>query len=253
MNVPMLDVPTLVDRLARRFGTTRGLERIEACLRGFAAGRPPTATAPLHEPTRLWFPGLGARPWYERSELPWVRAIEDEAPAIADELAALLRADTPFHPYEDPYTLELGWRGWGTFCLYRKGRLHERNAARCPRTMGALSATPHGPRQGMFSRLEPGTHLEPHSGGVNTILTCHLALVVPPGCALRVGGETRGWTEGEVTIFDDSFVHEAWNRGPSDRLVLLWDVWHPDLTPLEIEALTLVFSTFDQMMRRLGG
>ena len=39
-------------------------------------------------------------------------------------------------------------------------------------------------------------------------------------------------------LFDDSFEHEAWNDSASaSRINLIIDVWHPDLSPAEIEML----------------
>src|SRR5215470_11228679 len=67
-----------------------------------------------------------------------------------------------------------------------------------------------------FSRLAPGAHITPHrgyEGYSGFVLRCHLGLVVPEGCALKVGDETRGWQEGRCLVFDDSYEHEAWNRG----------------------------------------
>ena len=32
-----------------------------------------------------------------------------------------------------------------------------------------------------------------------------------------------------VLIFDDSFEHEVWHEGADDRVVLICDMWHPDL------------------------
>jgi aspartyl/asparaginyl beta-hydroxylase (cupin superfamily) len=34
-------------------------------------------------------------------------------------------------------------------------------------------------------------------------------------------------------VFDDSFEHEAWNRSDKPRVVLVLDVWHPELEPAE--------------------
>lgn len=40
--------------------------------------------------------------------------------------------------------------------------------------------------------------------------------------------------EGKCLVFDDSFEHEAWNDDSDhSRIVLIVDVWHPDLTPEE--------------------
>ena len=35
--------------------------------------------------------------------------------------------------------------------------------------------------------------------------------------------------EGEVLLFDDSFEHEVWNMTSHPRVVLICDLWHPQL------------------------
>ncbi len=89
------------------------------------------------------------------------------------------------------------------------------------------------------SRLAPGTHIAPHRGPTNIRLRCHLAITVPEGdCGLRVGDQTRRWEPGHAIVFDDSFEHEAWNHTEAERIVLVVDLWHPDLSPEEIRLLT---------------
>jgi aspartyl/asparaginyl beta-hydroxylase (cupin superfamily) len=61
-------------------------------------------------------------------------------------------------------------------------------------------------------------------------LICHLPLILPGQCALRVGNETREWREGELFIFDDTIEHEAWNSSGELRVVLLFDIWRPELS-----------------------
>src|SRR3546814_6464409 len=73
-------------------------------------------------------------------------------------------------------------------------------AALCPAALAALELAPQPVIPGrapiaLFSRLTPGTHIQPHHGMLNTRLICHLPLIVPDGCALRVGAETRGRSE----------------------------------------------------------
>ena len=89
-----------------------------------------------------------------------------------------------------------------------------------------------------FSELQPNTHIPPHHGATNTRLTVHLPLIVPDGCAFRVGDQTRPWVPGELFIFDDTILHEAWNRSDTRRVVLIFDIWHPMLTALERELVT---------------
>ena len=54
-------------------------------------------------------------------------------------------------------------------------------------------------------------------------------------CALsRRGGRRQAFT------FDDSFEHEAWHRGDKTRIVLVFDVWHPDLSDREVQFLSFL-------------
>jgi aspartyl/asparaginyl beta-hydroxylase (cupin superfamily) len=86
----------------------------------------------------------------------------------------------------------------------------------------------------LFSKLAPGASIPPHHGVFTTRLICHLPLIVPENCgALRVGNYQREWREGEAFVFDDSVEHEAWNHSAQPRVVLLFDVWRPELTEEE--------------------
>ena len=80
-----------------------------------------------------------------------------------------------------------------------------------------------------FSRLVAGSHIGAHCGPSNLRLRVHLGLLVPEGTRIRVGDEVRAWREGECLVFDDSYEHEVWHDGAGDRIVLICDMWHPDL------------------------
>jgi aspartyl/asparaginyl beta-hydroxylase (cupin superfamily) len=97
----------------------------------------------------------------------------------------------------------------------------------------------------MFSLLAPGTRIPAHSGVANFRLVGHLPLIVPPGCGFRVGPETRQWDAGKLLVFDDTIEHEAWNGGDRDRVVLIFDVWHPDLEAEERRAISTLFDAID--------
>lgn len=82
-----------------------------------------------------------------------------------------------------------------------------------------------------YSSLNPGTEIYPHFDRKtpHNVLRCHLGLIIPEGdCKLRVNGKDKTWKEGEFLIFDDSFIHEAWNRTETKRIVLLID-FHRDM------------------------
>lgn len=211
----------------------------------------------LQQPSMFYFPGLAQRAWWDAREFDWAEALEAATDAIADELAALLANDAAFMPYvtasadrPPPNNPLLDKPDWGAAWLLKYGAVADRMDTACPATLAALALAPQPVIPGraplaLFSRLKPGTHIAPHHGMLNTRLICHLPLVVPEGCALRVGGEARPWQRGRLTIFDDSFEHEAWNRGTSDRTVLLFEIWRPDLNAEERAMLTQIFAAID--------
>jgi aspartate beta-hydroxylase len=200
----------------------------------------------LQQPKYFYFPELPQIQFYARQEFPWAAALETATPHIRADLDALLEQGAGFEPYiqkvPDRPTFSvnplLNSLDWSAFFLVRDGREVADNAARCPATMAALAQVPLCRIAGrtpsiLFSLLRPGARIRPHHGFTNARLICHLPLIVPPDCALRVGSETRPWREGELLVFDDSMEHEAWNLSNELRVVLLFDVWRPELTPTE--------------------
>merc|ERR1712072_1038740 len=84
--------------------------------------------------------------------------------------------------------------------------------------------------EALFSLLAPGCQLRTHCGPTNMRLTCHLALIIPEQCHIRVGdGDACTWQEGQCIVFDDSYEHSAENLSRFKRLVLLVNFWHPDV------------------------
>ncbi len=207
----------------------------------------------LQQPNSFYFPGLPQIQFYEREEFPWLRAIEEAAPVMRAELEAVAQERGAFAPYVEvnpnrplPTNHLIGDPSWSAFHLWQAGRPVPGNAERCPRTMEALGLAPIPRIRGrspmaLFSRLLPGAHIMAHNGLLNTRLICHIPLVAPPGCRLRVGNEVREWREGEALIFDDSIEHEAWNGSGKTRTVLLFEIWRPEIGEEERQALTAMF------------
>lgn len=209
----------------------------------------------LSQPSMFYFAGLPQIPFYDRETFPWVAELEAATDDIRQEMLALTEEFAPYvtgsadrpRPASNPL---LDDPQWGACHLLQNG-LPTAAADHCPRTMRALAALPQPVIPGrspmaLFSRLKPGTHIQPHHGLLNTRLICHLPLVVPDHCGIRVGDETRSWREGELLIFDDSFEHEAWNRGPDTRTILLFEIWRPELEKAEREQLTELFAAIDR-------
>jgi len=210
------------------------------------------------QPSVFYYPYLAQRQFFERDEFDWAAGLEARSAIIRDELIALLSEDAQFRPYvdDDPDRPHRDFHGlnndpsWSAFYLWKDGQIVEDNAARCPRTVDALKQLPltHiGARTPvvLFSRLSPGAHIPPHCGMLNSRVICHLPLIVPDGCWLRVGNETREWEEGKLMMFDDSIEHEARNPTAGLRVILLFDVWRPELSDAERHAISAIFQSID--------
>jgi aspartyl/asparaginyl beta-hydroxylase (cupin superfamily) len=75
-----------------------------------------------------------------------------------------------------------------------------------------------------FSMLEPQTSIHPHKGFTNKLLRSHLGLVIPEGdAAIKIGVDTKKWSNGGILVFDDSIIHEAWNKTDERRVVFMFD------------------------------
>jgi aspartyl/asparaginyl beta-hydroxylase (cupin superfamily) len=213
----------------------------------------------FQNPRYYFFPGLPQIQFYDRAPFPWFAQLESHTDAIRDELLELLRTPDDFKPYVQgdpnrPSKAEAGMLNnpdWSAFYLWKNGNIVTENARRCPRTMQALQSVPLGslPQRSpsvLFSLLRPGAHIPPHCGLVNTRLICHLPLIVPEGCRFRVGNETREWRKGVTWAFDDTIEHEAWNDSNETRVILLFEIWRPELTLQEREWVTQLFVGIDR-------
>jgi aspartyl/asparaginyl beta-hydroxylase (cupin superfamily) len=195
----------------------------------------------------LHFPFLPADEFFDRAYFPWMEGIEAKAGEIRAELETLLAdGGAGFSPYVsmEPGTPDNKWTpldhkmDWGALHLWKDGKRNEAACARAPKTAAALEALPLCDLPGrtptvFLSLLKPGAHLPAHTGVSNVRTIIHLPLIVPAGCAFRVGGETREWVAGKAWAFDDTIEHEAWNRSDQLRALLIFDVWNPHINEAE--------------------
>jgi aspartyl/asparaginyl beta-hydroxylase (cupin superfamily) len=203
------------------------------------------------EPTHFHYPGLVEREFPPRRLFPWIEALEAATDEIAAEFQSVMTAEraelVPYIQYPEHQPLDQ-WRAlnqsrdWTAIHLLQNGERVDANVRHCPRTLEILATCDQPQVRGaspnaMFSLLAPNTAIPPHVGVNNARLVCHLPLIVPEGCWFRVGGETRYWRRGEALLFDDTMEHEAINPSDELRVVLIFDVWRPELEPLERQAI----------------
>ena len=218
----------------------------------------------MQRPAFLYFPDLQPRAFFERQEFEWVMELEAATASIRDELLTVLQHPDKLKPYVQlAVQSPAEWKElnnslqWGSFHLYKGGTRQAANCSLCPITTAIIEKLPliqtpeHSPEV-FFSILRPGTHLPPHHGLANYKLAVHLPLIVPSDCAIRVGNETRIWNEGQCLIFDDSFQHEAWNNSSEMRAVLIFEIWNPQLSSIEQQAVKALLGCIQELEPDFG-
>jgi aspartate beta-hydroxylase len=208
----------------------------------------------------MHYPFLPADEFFDREHFPWLDELEAQTEAVRAELTELLASGDPgLSPYiaMPPGTPRNQWAelnnnaAWSALHLWRDGVRIEEACERAPKTAEIIERLPLAGVPGrapnvFFSILQAGKHIPPHTGVTNTRTIIHLPLIVPHGCAFRVGGETREWREGEAFAFDDTIEHEAWNRSDRDRAVLIMDCWNPHLSDHERAMICRLFAVSDE-------
>jgi hypothetical protein len=245
----------ILEAARARYGA-EAVGRLEGPIRASAGLEEPADTGdPLRYPDGVYIPGLKSAAWHTRDWMPDVAIMEAAAHDMRKEMQALLGGRGNFQPFDEgaygfnPANTD---GQWNVFYVVLGCREVPAAAAACPKTAAALRSLPNLGMAGMFSALTPGTHLWAHCGPTNAVISLSMGLVVPPGCVIRVGTEERTWREGECLVFDDTYEHEVWNRGTGTRFIMLVDVWHPELTPVERRVLGEVLWAPGEVEGRLG-
>jgi aspartyl/asparaginyl beta-hydroxylase (cupin superfamily) len=171
-------------------------------------------------------------PFIPNHHFPFVAELEANWAGIRAELDVILqdRDRIPFLDKISPDQTRIAHsQKWRAFFLWGMGEELTGNTARCPKTAALLRKVP-GLRSAWFSILAPNYKIKPHRGITKGVLRSHLGLIVPrrwQQCRMIVGGETVRWREGKCFVFDDSMLHQVWNRTDEERAILLFDFDRP--------------------------
>ena len=143
--------------------------------------------------------------------------LEDHWRDVLQEYQAL----DPNHLMESPWK-DLYNNDWSLYPLFGRGRHYKNHCVKFPKTTALLDKI-DSLTNASFSVLAPQTHIKPHEGYTDTVLRCHLGLIVPEGCAISVDNKVQQWQQGKCLVFDDTVIHEAWNKSDKPRVILLLD------------------------------
>jgi beta-hydroxylase len=181
----------------------------------------------------------GSKAVLDPAEFPELDLLRQNWQTVRDEGLALVRHRT-FDAAKRPGTAgyyDVGFRtffrfGWSRFYLSWYGYTHHSARRLCPRTVEMLKQVP-GIRGAMFAFLPPRSQLARHADPIAVSLRYHLGLATPnsDACFINVDGHNLSWRDGEVIMFDETYLHYVRNDTDSDRLILMCDVKRP-LNPL---------------------
>jgi len=217
-------------------------------------------------PSVFSLPGLSSpspnwTPYYAKHHEGLIQKLEDSFGEILQEYRSFegggsSQSQGSGSDYTDDHKnlLHTGSWDWRSYVL--KGKRQESFAKKCPKTVdvleslsmpfnsnvkGLMTGTPLS--YAFFSTMGAGAVIEPHFGPTNLRIRCHFPLIVPPGdLGMKVGGEVIHWEVGKPLLFDDAYEHQVWNHSDGDRVILLFDLWHPELQEDEIVAIKAMFS-----------
>jgi len=233
------EIDALFARVKQKYGAD-SISRVEEMVGAGRADRHPAQMG-----AKWILPGISPKAWhdpYDYAEIaPIAKAFEAEYEAVKRELRSAWAVDRDaFSDYRHYLSTQ---RDWQALYLYRDAGLVPDSAETAGTAFSVLRD--HVVQTGAicplleshFSVLLPGARIKPHCDLWNFSINLHFAIDVPDGCGISVAGETRQWEEGRCLLFDYSFEHEAWNEGAAPRTCLLVDLWHPETTEPEREAL----------------
>jgi beta-hydroxylase len=119
-------------------------------------------------------------------------------------------------------------RDWKRFYVKWYDDVLPSAAAHCPKTAALVESIP-SVNAAMFVSLAPHSRLPKHRDPFAGSLRYHLGLVTPnsDACRIEIDGEPRSWRDGEVLMFDETYIHRAENTTEKARLILFCDIARP--------------------------
>lgn len=168
---------------------------------------------------------------FNKKDFPWIAFFEQNYEIIKTEYTVLKNTKAAY----DITTISVEQQGviesnrWDFVPLYLYGIPIVENIELCPKTNVLLKNIPNFTTV-FFSVLKPGANIKPHRGAFKGYLRFHFGVDIPRdyrNCGICVLNETYHWKNGESLIFDDTFIHDAWNRSDSSRVLLYVDFIRP--------------------------
>jgi hypothetical protein len=246
----------LANRLLEQHGES--VRRIVEGIELLVAERAPEPDSRGRRPGMFTVPGLEAEPWPDPARYPQLKRLVDACerygPEVCRELREMVGSEEFAAYLPDDYNMKKFQLGdaaqWSAVRLIDWRNPKPDLPPHCEATRQLLSElAAHVSGEVNILRVAANTWLPPHYDDYDCEQYIQIGLSIPPECAIRVGGEARTWEEGRTVVFNPAFLHEVWNHSEQPRDVVAIDLWHADLTDVEIQAIHQVRNELELLRR----
>jgi len=189
-------------------------------------------------------------PILDNTHFPEFQILRDNWQVIRDE-ALVLQQRGFFEQSKDKSNVayyDVGFRtfakyGWSKFYLHWYGYTHYSAEQLCPRTVAILKRVPQV-NGAMLALLPAHSILTRHLDPVASSLRLHMGLATPnqDACWIQVDDRVHSWRDGEILLFDETYLHHVRNDTEQSRLILMCDVHRPLNMPGQIVNAAIQFA-----------
>lgn len=188
------------------------------------------------------------QPFTDRKYFPELQLLEGEWEVIRDEAKKLF--DEGLIDVGDDLPGSSFYKNGRWKSFYLKSFENEIPSAYelAPKTMALIDQIP-SMNMALFAALMPGKELKKHHDPFAFTFRYSLGLITPNSdqSGLIVDGNDYHWKDGESIIFDETYMHSAYNHSDQVRIVLMTDV----ARPLHLKIVEKFYSLFGRTFNRL--
>jgi len=206
-----------------------------------------TFMVPFNLPA-YWLSKIPVRSHYNVEQFPELKVIEDNWEVIRDEALALY--DKGYITVKDDLPASSFYKNnrWVSFYLklYDSDIPSARELA--PKTMALIDQVP-SMNLALFACLNPGKRINNHHDPFAYTLRYSLGLSTPNSddSGIVVNGVDYKWKDGESVIFDETYLHHAYNNTEKSRIILMTDIDRP----LKIKFIQRIYFYFGRFFNGL--
>jgi hypothetical protein len=189
-------------------------------------------TDPFQTPT-VYVPDLEASPFHDCGRFPIAAFLRENLDTLRREFAdgpgeELMEASYPY----------LGPTGtWRRLFIFQNKTWTQEACDAIPKICAGLKTriptvdnnayVVDNNEMAILFKLYPESWVPPHSGASNTQINIHMSLW--GSTELRVRDTWKKMEAGDIVCFDDSYLHEVYNRGEKERVAIVVRVMHPGM------------------------